>query len=261
MAAFYLYEGLILRIMKSVYITCFSLFLLCGCDNSTINKAAHNNDVAETKIKVTSHEDQVVLHAPGWGEMQFELPEPGTYELPPFGEAADGNVLTSDGEEKRLSDFYGDKIVILSFIYTQCSDLNGCPLVTAVFYKLKEALKDNPELSNKLRLISLSFDPKYDTPEVMKFYGQGSEDFGGAEWQFLTTASQEELNPIINSFGQFVNQEYDDEGNPTNKFAHILRVFLIDKNGVKRSQYSASFLHDQSLIADVKTLIMEEHDS
>jgi cytochrome c peroxidase len=229
------------------------MLLLNGCDK-TDNEAEHT-------AKLSSHEDQVLLHAPGWGDMQFELPEPGTYELPPFGKAADGNVLTDEGVAKRLSDFYGDKIVVLSFIYTQCSDLNGCPLVTAVFYKLKEALKEYPELSDQLRLISLSFDPKYDTPEVMKFYGQGSKDFGGPEWQFLTTASQQELDPIVSSFGQYVNQEYDDEGNPTNKFAHILRVFLIDKNGMKRSQYSASFLHDQSLIADFKTLLIEEQGS
>ena len=241
--------------MKNVYLVCFSLLILSlyGCDN-TDNEAEHT-------AKLSSHENQVLVHAPGWGDMQFELPEPGTYELPPFGKAADGNVLTDQGVAKRLSDFYGDKVVVLSFIYTQCSDLNGCPLVTAVFYKLKEALKEHPELSDQLRLVSLSFDPKYDTPEVMKFYGQGSKDFGGPEWQFLTTASQKELDPIVKSFGQYVNQEYDEEGNPTNKFAHILRVFLIDKNGVKRSQYSASFLHDKSLVADFKTLLMEEQDS
>ncbi len=242
--------------MKNVYVISFSLCLilsLYGCD-TTENEAEH-------KAEVASFEHQVQLHAPGWGDMQFELPEPGTYKLPPFGEAADGDVLTDEGEQKRLSDFYGDKIVLLSFMFTQCSDLNGCPLVTAVYYKLKEALKNDPELSDQIRLISLSFDPKYDTPEVMKFYGQGSKDFGGPEWQFLTTASEKELEPITQGFGQYVNQEYDEEGNPTNSFAHILRVFLIDKDGRKRTQYSASFLHDQSIIADLKTLLMEERDS
>ena len=239
--------------MRNVFLISSSLWLifsLYGCDQ-TDNEAKHTTEVA-------SHENKIVLHAPGWGEMQFELPEPGSYELPPFGKAADGNVLTDEGEEKRLSDFYGDKVVLLSFMFTQCSDLNGCPLVTAVYYKLKEALKDDPELSDQLRLVSLSFDPKHDTPEVMKFYGQGSKDFGGPEWQFLTTASQQELTPITESFGQYVNQEYDKEGNPTSSYAHILRVFLIDKNGLKRTQYSASFLHDESIITDLKTLLLEE---
>ncbi len=241
--------------MKNVSLICFSLLLilsLYGCDK-TENEAEHT-------AELSSHENQVLLHAPGWGDMQFELPEAGSYKLPPFGEAADGDVLTDEGEEKRLSDFYGDKIVLLSFMFTQCSDLNGCPLVTAVYYKLKEALKNDPALSDQVRLVSLSFDPKYDTPEVMKFYGQGSKDFGGPEWQFLTTASEEELKPITQGFGQYVNQEYDEEGNPTNSFAHILRVFLIDKDGRKRTQYSASFLHDQSIIADLKTLLLEEQE-
>ena len=233
--------------------------LLSACsDDSTF----HNSQPeAKQDLGVASFEDQVRLHAPGWGDMQFDPPVPGTYQLHAFGKATDGNVLTEDNLQKRLSDYYGDKLVILSFIFTQCSDLNGCPLVTAVFYKLKERLKDNPELSDQIRLVSLSFDPGYDTPEVMKFYGQGSKDFGGPEWVFLTTESEQELQPIVESFGQYVNREYDEEGNPTNNFAHILRVFLIDKNGNKRTQYSASFLHEDSIMSDIQTLLMEERDS
>ena len=229
-----------------------ALVLLIACDTQQEMEAATAENFN------FSHENKILIPAAGWGDMQFPAPQPGTYDLPPFGKAADGNVLTEDGIAKRLSDFYGDKVVILSFIYTQCSDLNGCPLVTAVFYKLKQTLMEDPELEDKLRLISLSFDPERDTPEVMGFYGQGSKDFGGLEWQFLTTSSRQELTPIVEGFGQYVNQEYDEEGNPTGSFAHILRVFLIDKNGVKRSQYSAGFLHEESLINDVKTLLMEQ---
>lgn len=210
-------------------------------------------------LGVSSHENAVLTPAAGWGAMQFEPPIPGSYQLPPFGSAADGDVLTANNESKKLSDFFGDKYVILSFIYTQCSDLNGCPLVTAVFYKIKQRLADeDPELAKQLRLVSLSFDPVYDTPEVMKFYGQGSQDMGGPEWQFLTTESVQQLQPITDGYGQFVNKEYDEEGNPTHRFAHILRVFLIDKNGNKRAQYSAGFLHEESLVSDLKTLLMEE---
>lgn len=230
-----------------------SLFALMAC-NSEQNKEA------STSIEVVSHENKILTPAAGWGNMKFAPPEAGSYALPPIGNAADGNVLTDEGLSKRLTDFYGDKVVILSFIYTQCSDLNGCPLVTAVFYKLKQALMDDPELESQLRLVSLSFDPERDTPEVMRFYGQGSKDFGGLEWQFLTTESQQELIPIVEGFGQYVNQEYDEDGNMTGSFAHVLRVFLIDKNGVKRSQYSAGFLHEDSLISDVKTLLMEERE-
>lgn len=229
-----------------------AVILLAACGDD-------HNDQSVANVEVASFEDNILIPAAGWGTMEFEAPRPGTYELPAFGKAADGNVLTDEGTEMRLSDFYGDKLVILSFIYTQCSDLNGCPLVTAVFYKIKQRIIDqHPELADQLRLISLSFDPQHDTPEVMSFYGQGSKDLGGAEWQFLTTKSIEELTPIINGFGQYVNKEYDDDGNETSSYAHILRVFLIDKNGNKRAQYSAGFLHEKSLMSDVQTLLLEE---
>ena len=63
------------------------------------------------------------------------------------------------------------KITLLSFIYSTCSDINGCPLSMAVFYKIQDKLKKNKKLRNKVRLISLSFDPEIDTPEVTKLYG------------------------------------------------------------------------------------------
>ena len=244
-----------------VTITLFS----CSAEDNHIeattseSSAGRVTQKAEEDLGVASHEKSVLTPAAGWGAMQFDPPVPGTYNLPAFGEAANGNVLTEEGEAKKLSDFYGDKFVILSFIYTQCIDLNGCPLVTAVFYKIKQQLmEENPELADQLRLVSLSFDPVYDTPDVMKFYGLGSKDMGGPEWSFLTTESIDELTPITEGFGQYVNKEYDEDGNPTSAYAHILRVFLIDKDGNKRAQYSAGFLHADSLISDVKTLQMEE---
>ena len=251
-----------MRLIIKTSLLLFTSLILGACEQEQTIESELTESVvtqeAEHNLGIASHENTILVPAAGWGNMKFEPPVPGTYDLPIFRDAGDGWVLTQDGERKRLSDFFGDKIVIMSFIYTQCSDLNGCPLVTAVFYKIKQRLLANPELADKIRLISLSFDPKHDTPEVMKFYGQGSQDMGGVEWQFLTTESEDELFPITESFGQYVNREYDDGGNPTSNFAHILRVFLIDKNGKKRSQYSAGFLHEQSLVSDVKTVLMDE---
>ena len=253
--------------MKLTISILFALVIFaCSSEEDRIDTASSNElldekitQEADANLGVASFENAVLTPAAGWGALNYDPPIPGTYNLPPFGKATDGNVLNEIGEAKKLSDFYGDKYVILSFIYTQCSDLNGCPLVTAVFYKIKQQLQEeNPELADQLRLVSLSFDPVYDTPEVMKFYGMGAKDMGGPEWNFLTTESIDKLTPITEGFGQYVNKEYDDEGNPTYAYAHILRVFLIDKEGNKRAQYSAGFLHADSLISDVKTLHMEE---
>lgn len=196
--------------------------------------------------------------APGWsGELTYPPPEPGTYVLPKIKRAGDGEVLLDDGRAARLSDYMGDKHVLLSFVYTHCSDENGCPLATFVLHTIKSKLKKHPEVAGHLRLLSLSFDPVQDTPEVMREYGE-SFTGTGAEWQFMTTASTGKLAPILESYGQYVIPEVNEQGEETGQFAHILKVYLIDRQGWVRNIYSVSFLHADVLLADIKTLIMGE---
>jgi len=106
-------------------------------------------------------------------------------------------------------------------------------------------------------LISVSFDPEHDTPEVMRLYGAGFEG-GQPEWHFLTAESEEALLPITNQYGQMVIKQYDEEGNYTGAMSHVLRAFLIDRNKNIRQEYSVSFLHDQLVSADINTLFIED---
>ncbi|WP_367025784.1 cytochrome c peroxidase [Methylococcus sp. ANG] len=194
--------------------------------------------------------------APGYRNLPFPVPEPGSYSLPVLGAAADGSVLDSDGRPVRLHASYDGRIVLLGFIYATCDDVNGCPLATAVFQKLKRALKSEPELAGRLRLLTLSFDPAHDTPEAMRGYGEGFRD-GGADWRFLTTRSEAELQPILEAYGQSVQKEHDAEGRFTGKYSHLLRVFLIDGQKRIRNVYTVSVLHPDLVLADVKTLLRE----
>jgi len=195
--------------------------------------------------------------APGWKPLEFEAPPPGTYELPPLGQAADGALIATDDRPVRLHDYLGDKVAVLSFVYTHCSDVNGCPLATAVLRALKSRMQADPAIAGRLRLISLSFDPQQDVPAVMRAYGKGLTD-GPVEWDFLTAGSQAELDPILEAYGQPVVKDYDAGGKFLGTFSHILRVFLIDRRMRVRNVYTVSFLHADTLINDVKTLLMEE---
>ncbi len=201
---------------------------------------------------------EIVVIADGWVPvLPYDVPKPGSYNLPKVNTAAGGKVLGVDGKEFDLDTLLGDKIVLLTFIYSSCTDLNGCPLATAVFYKIKERFKNDPKLAETIRLISVSFDPEHDTPEVMKLYGTGFDD-GEPQWLFLTTASEQTLEPIIKHYGQLVIKEYNDEGEYTGSMAHVLRAFLIDRTKHIRQEYSVSFLHDQLVTADIKTLLIED---
>ena len=146
---------------------------------------------------------------------------------------------------------------MLAFIYASCSDVNGCPLANAVLQKLASRLAEEPELARTVRLVSLSFDPEHDTPEVMDRQGR-SLAREGVDWRFLTTRSRAELQPLLDAYGQSVVRERDSSGAETGPIAHILRVFLIDAERRVRNVYTVSFLHADTLLADLKTVLMDE---
>ena len=200
--------------------------------------------------------EQPVVLAPFYTKAEYPPPKVGSYKLPPFGVAADGRVIDADGKEGRLHDFFGHgKIILLSFIYSTCSDVNGCPLATAVMYDIQRKIKNDPVLRDRLQMLSLSFDPVYDTPEVLSLYGGGYADAGN--WRFLTTASWKELEPILDSYNQPVIRDVDEQGRELSTFSHILRVFLIDPEKRVRNIYSVSFLYPELIINDAKTILQD----
>jgi cytochrome c peroxidase len=190
------------------------------------------------------------------GTGAFGTPAPGTYALPPLGEAADGEVLTSEGAPARLHDLFGGRVVLLSFVYTHCSDAEGCPLATAVLHRVGRRLAEEPALADRVRLLSLSFDPERDTPEVMHRYAESFS--GGSDWRFLTGRSEAALRPLLDAYGQTLRADVDAEGNELGTISHLLRVVLIDGARRVRQIYSASFLDADALVADVETLLLEE---
>ena len=203
-------------------------------------------------------EDEIL--APGWKNLSYAPPAVGSYQLPPITEASDGAVLLEDGTESKLFDLMGDRVVLFSFIYTRCNDINGCPLANAVFHKLQAKLQERPEVARTTRLLSMSFDPERDTPKVMREFGQGLGG-NGVDWQFLTAKDRDALRPILGDYGQYTIREYDENGEYTGDFAHMLRVFLIDRELRIRNIYSVAFLHADILINDLETLLLESPSS
>jgi cytochrome c peroxidase len=206
----------------------------------------------------TSTKKNIIL-APGYGPLGFDAPEVGSYQLPVLGQAGDGQIIDTHGDEYSLSQLMRNQVVVLSFIYSTCSDVNGCPLATSVLHQVKTRMNKEPQLADRVRLLTLSFNPEFDTPDVMNHYAKGLQE-GKLDWRFLTTYSEEQLLPILNKYQQSRQKEYDEKGNFSGTYSHILRVFLIDKKGHIRNIYSVSFLHPDTLINDIKTLLLEQPD-
>ena len=191
--------------------------------------------------------------------MDFVPPAPGTYQLHPIMPAPDGPVLDVRGRRTPLARFTRDKITVLSFIYTGCADARGCPLAYQVLHTMYDRLRESPDLQERVRLVTLSFDPAHDTPAVMRRYANGvlADKSAGVEWAFLTTASARELIPLLDGFGQDVRLEPGPHGTKAPRLGHVLKVFLIDPRGVVREIYTTSYLFPDVLLNDIQTLRLE----
>jgi protein SCO1 len=132
--------------------------------------------------------------------------------------------VNQDAKPVRLSDFKG-KAVALTFIYTRCPLPDFCIRMSEQFRQLQKLLLNEPALSGKWHLVSVSFDPKYDRPPVLKQYGRNyGADF--STWDFLSDpdTSGQMLQRFADGFGLTYLPE---EGT----FTHNLRTAILDTEG------------------------------
>lgn len=188
----------------------------------------------------------------------FEPPAAGTYRLPPIQQASNGWVLEGSYFPRRLARYTQDAYTLLTFIYTYCSDPIGCPLAYSTLDSVKSGVLADERLRGKVRLVSLSFDPTHDTPQAMQTYGGDHIRDTRVPWHFLTTYSMGTLKPILDGYGQDIEVVYDAQGTATRARTHMLKMFLIDRQGRVREIYSAAFLHAGVILNDLRTLAMED---
>jgi protein SCO1/2 len=130
-------------------------------------------------------------------------------------------VTTQAGGNLRLSDLRGE-VVVLTFIYTRCPMPEFCPAMDAKFAELARRLSAVPSRAAKVRLLSVSFDPAHDTPEVLAAHAARR----GATpplWTFAV-ASPEELAKVAGPLGlSYVPG--------TREIEHNLRAAVIGPDG------------------------------
>jgi cytochrome oxidase Cu insertion factor (SCO1/SenC/PrrC family) len=173
-------------------------------------------------------------------DYDYDAPAPGSYSLPVVKVAPDGALLDSNGKSLSLRDLTHGRVTVLSFIYTRCAAPKACPYATGVLSQLHRVSEDDNALAKNLRLVSLSFDPEYDTPQRLAVYSDGVHE-----------------ESILDAYGQAVDKRQN-AADPQGPLYHILRVFLIDREGRIRNIYSSGTLDPRLVLADVKTLLLEE---
>jgi protein SCO1 len=121
----------------------------------------------------------------------------------------DVTLTNQDGVKVDLKELMNsDKIVALEFIFTTCTTI--CPVLSAGFSNLQENL--GPDAEN-VQMVSITIDPEYDTPNVLKEYSQRYKAEKG--WDFLT-GSRKDIDSVMKAFDAFVS----------NKMSHLPLTFL-----------------------------------
>ncbi len=191
--------------------------------------------------------------------LDYVPPPAGSYALPVIQSSPDGEVIGGDGKRHRLSEYTRGRITLLSLMYTYCTEPLGCALAYETGVELEKRILAEPGLHGRVGFVSLSFDPINDTHESMQAYGGRHARTGGPlPWNFLTTRSVKALEPILEGFGQEIEVERDVKGRPTRTISHMLKLFLLDREGRVREIYSTAYLHPEAMLNDIRTLMMEE---
>jgi protein SCO1 len=191
-------------------------------------------------------------------DYDYDPPTPGSYTLPVVKVAADGALLDTNNKAVNLRDLTRGRITVLSFIYTRCAAPKACPYATGILGQLHDLTAKNDTLAKNMRLVSVSFDPEHDTPQHLAAYSENvRQEKSGCEWRFLTAKSHAELEPILAAYDQTVDKRSNPR-DPQGPLYHTVRVFLIDRESCIRNIYSSGTLDLRLVLADVRTLLLEE---
>lgn len=168
---------------------------------------------------------------------------PDSSRLADIGPAPETVLTDAYGEEPfRLSGLASEgKAAVVSFIYTTCN--GSCPATTHNLYRVQEALMDAGLWGEAVAFVSITLDPKTDTPAVLRRYAAiyGVDE---ANWHFLT-GTPEQVAEVVDAWGMWARI------GPTGTLDHPSRIFLVDPSGRQREIYNLQFLDPDQVVADV----------
>ena len=158
-----------------------------------------------------------------------------------------------DGRVTSLEPHRG-KVLLITFIYTRCPLSNYCPRMSRNFADINKALASEPNLYARTHLLSVSFDPSYDTPSVLRSYGGAYTgkytEATFRHWDFAAPP-EKELSEVLKFFLVGVTPEKD------HVLAHSLSTIVISPQGKIYKWYPTNNWTPQQLIADVDTLLKD----
>ena len=216
-------------------------------NDSDLQMLAPNAEVTATLVVDGSH---------SWLENLFVVVKQGdTGEAPaaPGMQAKEGDevpdytLVNQDAKEIRIRNYRG-KALLFTFIYTRCPLPEFCTLMSDNFAEIDRKLGDDPQLYSKTHLLSISIDPAYDKPEVLRSYGAAhteryeKETF--AHWEFASGTEKQ-----VKDIAQYFGLRYFPENN---QIIHSLRTVIVTPEGKVAKVYTGNEWQPEEVLDELK---------
>lgn len=219
--------------------------------NPSIISELHPGDSITATLLATDNSDlldQIVVIAqakPDYKPSYFYHP------IQPGDRVPDFKLLNQSNKQIRLEQFRG-KVLLVTFIYTRCPLADFCPRMSRNFAQVDKTLAADPVLYKKTHLLSVSFDPAYDTPQVLRSYGSSytgkytNETF--AHWDFAAP-SKADLPSVLQFFDVGATPEKD------RTITHSLSTLVIGPDGKIVKWYPTNDWTPDQIVSDVKQIV------
>ena len=214
---------------------------------------------SESDLKILAPDDQitatlVVDGSQAWLEDLIITRQSGNAStMPAVVMAKEGDEVPNftlrnqDNREIRIQNYRG-KTLLLTFIYTRCPVPEYCTLMSNNFAQIERALGQDPQVYEKTHLLSVSIDPAYDTPAVLRSYGAAhteryeKETF--AHWEFAGGTS-EQVKDIAQYFGLTYFADKD-------QIIHGLRTVIVKPDGKVGKIYTGNDWKPEEVVEEIR---------
>lgn len=158
------------------------------------------------------------------------------------------SLQNQNGKDIRIRGYRG-KALLLTFIYTRCPLPDYCTRMSNNFAQVDRQLQQTPDLYDKTHLLSVSIDPNYDSPEVLRSYGAAHteryQDEKFTHWEFAS-------GPQVKEMAQFFGLQYFAE---KDQIVHGLRTAIISPDGKVVKVYTDNTWKPEDAVNELKSVL------
>ena len=221
----------------------FAVAMVCGCDQTASNTPQRSTTETSAPTGPTDVASQSHPQPTDDDENGSDWIEPADRELAYL----DFEVTDQSGSDMALSSLTG-KPTVISFMFTRCPRPDMCPLIVTTMARLQR-LTEEAGIGNDVRLLLISYDPGYDTPQRLRQYGeQRGLEFTNAK---MLRPSPRDTYELLTELDIAVVPNCD------GTFGHFIELVLLDHQGAIASNTRGGIWDNRKVIEDLKKLLAE----